>query len=169
MTHLRFDAPLAFYEDQARALPGMALERDPTEEQMRAEPFTNADARIAVARFHDFLDWPSLAEWVRAIEARDPAVYPFECAVEAVIDGDAAALRRLLGENPGLAEARSSRITPFDPPRHEAALLHYLAANGVEGYRQRTPANAVEIAAILLDAGATRTRGPRCTAAVAAC
>lgn len=147
----------------------MALERDPTEEQMRAEPFTNADARIAVARFHDFLDWPSLAEWVRAIEARDPAVYPFECAVEAVIDGDAAALRRLLGENPGLAEARSSRITPFDPPRHEAALLHYLAANGVEGYRQRTPANAVEIAAILLDAGATRTRGPRCTAAVAAC
>jgi ankyrin repeat protein len=32
--------------------------------------------------------------------------------------------------------------------------LHYVAANGVEGERQKTPPNAVEIAKILLDAGA---------------
>jgi ankyrin repeat protein len=32
-------------------------------------------------------------------------------------------------------------------------LLHYTAANGVEGFRQRTPANAVEIARLLLTAG----------------
>ena len=42
----------------------------------------------------------------------------------------------------------------FDPPRHRATLLHYVAANGVEGYRQRTPANAVDVARVLLDAGA---------------
>jgi ankyrin repeat protein len=32
--------------------------------------------------------------------------------------------------------------------------LHYVAANGVEDYRQRTPKNAVEVAEILLQAGA---------------
>jgi ankyrin repeat protein len=37
---------------------------------------------------------------------------------------------------------------------HRATLLHYVAANGVEGYRQRTPPNAVEIATVLLQAGA---------------
>src|SRR5687767_9692458 len=33
-------------------------------------------------------------------------------------------------------------------------LLHYLGANGVEPFRQHTPKNAVEIVAVLLDAGA---------------
>jgi ankyrin repeat protein len=37
---------------------------------------------------------------------------------------------------------------------HRATLLHYVAANGVEGERQRTPANALEVAKTLLDAGA---------------
>lgn len=37
---------------------------------------------------------------------------------------------------------------------HRATLLHYVAANGFENYRQKTPANAVEIAKILLNAGA---------------
>jgi ankyrin repeat protein len=33
-------------------------------------------------------------------------------------------------------------------------LLHYVAANGVEDFRQLTPPNAVEVARMLLDAGA---------------
>jgi ankyrin repeat protein len=37
---------------------------------------------------------------------------------------------------------------------HRSTLLHYVASNGVEGYRQKTPKNAVEVAAILLKAGA---------------
>jgi ankyrin repeat protein len=37
---------------------------------------------------------------------------------------------------------------------HNATLLHYTSANGVEGWRQRTPANAVDVARLLLDAGA---------------
>jgi ankyrin repeat protein len=56
-------------------------------------------------------------------------------------------LRRMLQQNPELVRARSSR-------RHAATLLHYIGANGVEGYRQQTPPNAVEIAKLLLDAGA---------------
>jgi ankyrin repeat protein len=71
----------------------------------------------------------------------------FEAAVEAVIGGDEAELRRLLREHPELIHARSTRP-------HRAALLHYIAANGVEDDRQKTPANAVAMAKILLDAGA---------------
>ena len=37
---------------------------------------------------------------------------------------------------------------------HHVTLLHYVAANGVEDFRQKTPKNAVEIARFLLDAGA---------------
>jgi ankyrin repeat protein len=38
--------------------------------------------------------------------------------------------------------------------RHHSTLLHYVGANGVEGFRQRTPKNAVQVAEVLLDAGA---------------
>ena len=125
-----------------------------SEQQMRGEEFTLEDAQLAVARACAFLDWQSLEAWVSAIESRDPAVYPFEAAVEAVVNGEIGALRRLLRENPALVNERSTRRAPFDPPVHRCTLLHYIAANGVEGQRQMTPYNAVEIAKLLLDAGA---------------
>jgi Ankyrin repeats (3 copies) len=71
----------------------------------------------------------------------------FESAVDAVITGDVATLESLLRANPGLARARSTHA-------HRATLLHYIAANGVENFRQQTPSNAVDVAKILLDAGA---------------
>lgn len=71
----------------------------------------------------------------------------FDAAVTSLIDGDAPALRRLLIQYPGLVTARSSSD-------HRCTLLHYLGANGIEDELQRTPANAVEMAGILLDAGA---------------
>ena len=58
-----------------------------------------------------------------------------------------ATLKRLLDENPQLIRARSTR-------EHQATLLHYVSANGVEGYRQKTPNNAAKVAEILLQAGA---------------
>jgi hypothetical protein len=70
-----------------------------------------------------------------------------------VITGDLSALKSLLQADPELVRARSARVTHFDPPVHRATLLHYVAANGVEGYRQKTPKNAVEIATELLTAG----------------
>lgn len=101
------------------------------------------DARTVIASEHSFDGWEQLAEFVRAMNT-DPNVQRFEAAVDAVVDGDAETLRGFL---PELARARSTR-------RHHATLLHYVGANGVEGYRQKTPANAVEIATMLLDAGA---------------
>ena len=113
-----------------------------------------ADAQLTVARRYDFKDWAALAEYVEAVTRDDSPVCLFETAVEAVIYGDMAALRSLLGGHPELVRARSTRVTHFDPPVHRATLLHYLAANGVEGYRQKTPQNAVEVAKLLLEAGA---------------
>jgi hypothetical protein len=71
----------------------------------------------------------------------------FEMAADAVIQGQATELRSLLHDQPALATARSHR-------EHHATLLHYVAANGVEQYRQKSPPNAVEIARTLLEAGA---------------
>src|SRR5207247_7700519 len=100
-----------------------------------------------------FLDWPSLSAHVEAV-ARDGAVFAFESAVEAVVDGDLGALQDALRGDPLLVRARSSRVCCFDPPVHRATLLHYVAANGVEAYRQQTAPNAIEIARTLLQAGA---------------
>jgi hypothetical protein len=130
------------------------LERRMSDAEVRATPIDPDDALLAIARWYDFRDWPSLEEWVDAVGKTSSPIARFEQAVEAVITGDAATLSRLLREDPSLVRARSTRVTHFDPPVHRATLLHYLAANGVEGYRQRSPINAVEIAKILLEAGA---------------
>lgn len=71
----------------------------------------------------------------------------FERAADAIVSGDAETLRRMLEDEPRLVHARSLRP-------HGATLLHYIGANGFEEERQRTPPNAVEIAQVLIDAGA---------------
>jgi ankyrin repeat protein len=105
-----------------------------------------ADAQIVVAQEYAFWKWEDLAKFTEAV-ARAGPIARFEIAVDSVVDGDLAALESMLGEHPELAHARSTR-------RHHATLLHYTAANGVEGVRQKTPPNAVAIARALLDAGA---------------
>jgi len=125
-----------------------------TKEDIRSASFDMADAQMAIARCYDFADWQRLEEYVEAVTRDGSSVQQFETAVEAVIDGNADVLKKLLGESPELARARSTRVTHFDPPVHRATLLHYIAANGVEGYRQRTPSNAVDVATALLRASA---------------
>jgi Ankyrin repeats (many copies) len=106
-----------------------------------------AEAQFVIARAHGFVDWAAFAEQIAAQTRRDSPESQFEAAVEAIVTGDTPLLERLLRENPGLIRARSTR-------EHRATLLHYVAANGVEGYRQKTPKNIVKIAEILLRAGA---------------
>jgi hypothetical protein len=129
------------------------LPKDHTDSEIRSAVLQLADAQLTIARWYDFQSWPALAEYVEVVTQDDSPVFQFESAVEAVITGDAARLESLLRGNPELVRARSTRITHFDPPVHRATLLHYVAANGVEGYRQKTPKNAVEIAQALLKAG----------------
>ncbi len=125
-----------------------------TDTELRNSLFAPADAQLALARWYGFRDWAALGEYAGAVTQDGSSVCRFETAVEAVINGDTAGMSTLLRENPELVNARSTRITPHDPPVHRCTLLHYIGANGVEGYRQKTPANAVEIAKLLLDSGA---------------
>ncbi len=107
-------------------------------DDVRAARLDPDDARMVIAQEQAFNSWDELARFVPDT--------PFEQAVDALVSGDAATLASMIRENPRLVRERSLR-------RHHATLLHYIAANGVEGVRQRTPANAVEMARMLLDAG----------------
>ena len=105
-----------------------------------------ARAQFVIARSHGFTTWPRFVEHIeRVLSPTDDAA--FEQAADAIIAGDEATLAGLLAEHPALIRAKSSR-------EHGATLLVYTAANGVEGYRQKTPPNIVRIAELLLDAGA---------------
>jgi hypothetical protein len=104
-------------------------------------------AQFVIARMHGFLSWPTFSAHLDGLARAASPISHFELAAEAIVGGDAATLERLLRDHPELIHARSTR-------EHRSTLLHYSAANGVENYRQKTPANAVRIAQILLDAGA---------------
>ena len=177
LTPLPFNAPIEDYAGQAdsllagwRAGDGDAvrvirnrhpkflddkikwLERPMSDAEVRATPIDRDDARLALARWYDFQDWQKVEDY--AVSVQHGPVEEFERAVEAVIDGDILTLRTLLKSDPRLVRARSTRVNNADPPMHRATLLHYLAANGVEGYRQRSPKNAADVAKLLLSLGA---------------
>src|SRR5262249_47532814 len=106
-----------------------------------------ASAQFVIARTHGFKSWPTFAKHIQALAAAATPVSQFEAAASAIVTGDVATLERLLRENPQLIRARSTR-------EHRITLLHYIGANGFEGYRQQCPKNAVEVARVLLNAGA---------------
>ncbi len=106
-----------------------------------------SDAQLFLARLHDFVSWPKFAAHVESLSQASSPVSEFEAAADAVVTGDVDALRAMLRATPALVRARSTR-------EHGATLLHYIAANGHEGWRQQTPPDAVEVARLLLDAGA---------------
>ena len=116
-------------------------------EQKSGAQLSLTKAQFVLARAHGFESWPKFAKHLAAIGLKNSATSAFEQAIESIITGDQPKLELLLKTNPALTRARSTR-------KHQATLLHYVAANGVEGYRQKTSANAVEIAELLLDAGA---------------
>ncbi|MEM9197844.1 MAG: hypothetical protein AAGD12_08330 [Pseudomonadota bacterium] len=111
--------------------------------------FDDADARVTLSREYGFSDWDA----VTALGALAPDAR-FERALETMLAGELETLVTLLGETPDLVRQRSA----FG---HGATLLHYLGANGVETHRQRVPLNAVEIAAALIAAGASKTAEAR--------
>lgn len=115
--------------------------RDEQVEAVRAAQLELEDAKLVTARGYGFESWSDLAAFSEAV-GRDRAVLRFETAVDAVVDGDRDMLEALLREDPALVGARSAR-------RHRATLLHYVAANGVEGWLQRP------LAELLVERGAS--------------
>jgi len=104
-------------------------------------------AQFVIARSHGFMSWPRLVKHIEQLVARIPPIAQFEETADAIVSGDLRIVKRLLSDNPKLVHERSTRD-------HRATLLHYTSANGVEGYRQKTPKNIVEIAEYLLKCGA---------------
>src|SRR5258708_11184368 len=113
---LPFRSPLSAFEQQAEKLPASHRLADPAaidlfhrkhprflDEKIKWPPKFIApsairdaalsldDPRLAIARPYDFLDWSSLAPSVEAVSRHGP-VFEFEAAVEAVVNGELAAL-----------------------------------------------------------------------------
>lgn len=131
---------LAQYKKQAKELVKTRRQHEPD--------FKLADAQLAIAREHGFDSWPKFAKHVDSVLADTTSrTGRFESAVDAIVSGDIGTVERLLNDDPALVRARSIRD-------HHSTLLHYIGANGVEGVRQRSPKNAVEIARLLIDRGA---------------
>jgi hypothetical protein len=107
----------------------------------------SGDARSILLREHHVTDWPTFVALRETWRVAPSPIARFEAAADAVVAGDLERLDLLLRTDPALARARSQRT-------HHATLLHYVGANGIENYRQKTPANIVAIADRLLDAGA---------------
>jgi ankyrin repeat protein len=104
------------------------------------------DCQFFIARAHGFASWPKFQNHLQALSRAHSPVTHFEAAADAIVSGDSAKLEKLLQEHPALVRARSTRA-------HRSTLLHYVSANGVEDFRQKTPKNVVEIAELLLAAG----------------
>ncbi|HEV8147013.1 MAG TPA: ankyrin repeat domain-containing protein [Bryobacteraceae bacterium] len=113
----------------------------------RGPRFALGDAEFLVAQSNGFESWLKLRKHIEAVARKNSPVALFEEAADAVIAGDIAKLRHMLREHPKLVRARSTRT-------HRSTLLHYVSANGVEDFRQKTPKNIVDVAKILIDAGA---------------
>jgi ankyrin repeat protein len=123
--------------------------------------YSKGDARAIIAREHYFESWDQFAAFQKHLHEASSPVARFERTVDAIVAGDAGTLADLLRQHPDLIRARSVR-------KHHSTLLHYVGANGIESWRQRTPKNAVAIARMLLDAGAeidaeADMYGPGCT------
>ncbi|MFN8570874.1 MAG: ankyrin repeat domain-containing protein [Gemmatimonadaceae bacterium] len=178
-THLPVSATLEGYEEQANRLLAGHQAGDPeaigilhrthprflddkvtwlprtlSDDEIRVTSLGIDDARLSLARAYSFRDWDALRQLVTEVGKARSRVHAFEYAVEAVIGGEVDALAQMIRDDPYLLHARSTRVTSHDPPVHGATLLHYLAANGVEGYRQVAPPNGPEVARVLLEAGA---------------
>jgi hypothetical protein len=112
----------------------------------RGATFRLADAHFLLAHAHGFANWAEFANHLDRTSGNDTG-QEFEIAVDAIVSGDLTTLESVVRRHPDLIRARSARV-------HRATLLHYVAANGVEDFRQKTPPNAVAIARFLLESGA---------------
>jgi hypothetical protein len=128
------------YKDHPQLLQGYAgagYQPENTDEE---------NARRIIAHIHYFNGWDDYTQFQEGLQ-QDPMLQQFEQAADAVAAGDAGRLKTFLAQNQDLVRMRSVR-------NHHSTLLNYVGANGFESWRQKTPPNAVEIAGILLDAGA---------------
>ncbi len=96
---------------------------------------------LVFARSLGFNDWEALSHSKQNLNAS------FQRCVDHLLQEGWESFQESLLKNPELI----SQTSPFG---HQAGLLHYLAANGVESWRQQVPLNALEKLQFLLEKGA---------------
>lgn len=103
---------------------------------------STSDAQLTIANEYGFENWAR-------VEALGSSTLPeeFELALDDLLAGELESLSNRIVAKPSLTKERSA----FG---HQATLLHYLGANGVESHHQRTPMNAPMLAALLINHGA---------------
>lgn len=130
--------------------------RHSSDAAIAAAQLKTSDAQLAIAREYGFPSWPRLkahienpAPHFRAPQHERIADPVFRRGVDLIDAGHAAGLRAHLAAHPKLAK---QRVT-FDGGNYfrNPALLEFVAENPIR--RGRLPANIVEIAQIILDAG----------------
>ncbi|PYQ62230.1 MAG: hypothetical protein DMF53_13480, partial [Acidobacteria bacterium] len=133
-----------------------------TDADIRSAQLTLSDAQLAIAREYGFPSWARLKAHVERPERtgldlphhdriEDPA---FRRAVDLLDTGDADGLRAHLREHPGLARQR----VRFEGGNYfgNPALLEFAAENPIR--HGRLPANIIEVARAVLEAGAKTDR-----------
>ena len=120
-----------------------------------APDYSASGARSIIARNYHFESWDQFAQRAEERKRPDSPVAKFEAAADAIVEGDAATLTGLLNENPELIRARSMR-------KNHAALPHYVGANGIEDFRQKTAANIARLRRYCCRQERMSTRKPAC-------
>jgi hypothetical protein len=123
---------------------------------------TLADAQLVIAREYGFASWAQMKQRIAvANRIADLEPHPrFAEALAALDAGDVERLRALLASNPELVHARTN-LAPTYGYFTGATLLHHVAGNPWRD--ANLPANILDIARLLLDAGAdvnAETLGP---------
>ncbi|HMB62236.1 MAG TPA: hypothetical protein VKN36_04125 [Eudoraea sp.] len=99
------------------------------------------DCRQAIANEYGFRRWTEVEHMT------SPYNTMFETAVNAMLDGELAQVKKLLAKKRDLVKQKSRY-------GHEATLLHYAVSNGVELWRQKVPENLPVTVAFLMEHGA---------------
>src|SRR6476469_3338106 len=74
--------------------------KDRPEAEIVEAKLSLADAQSVIAREHAFESWAKFAKHIQELDRIDSPVRKFESAADAIVGGDATALRRLLREDP---------------------------------------------------------------------
>lgn len=113
-----------------------------TTDELAAFPLTPMDCQHAIAAEYGFGTWSGVQNHYHLRYDQE-----FERAIDYLLSGQLTELELLIRQFPDLVRQRSQY-------GHQATLLHYVASNGVEMWRQQVPANLPALTQSLLEAGA---------------
>jgi hypothetical protein len=179
LNHLKFQAKDLLRARESRAPHSAQRIRefhprfaDASDDAIFAAPFRLADAQLTIAREHGFPSWPRMKRRVQRPTVADRLDLPhheritdpaFRRAVDLLDAGDVAALRDHLRRHPGL----SRRQVTLEGTNYfrNPSLLEFIAENPTR--RGTLPANIVEVARVILEAGVPQSALDQALALVA--